>query len=51
MSVTIDNHTLIQELDARQDDALEQLAQLNARVENLLKEYLQSRSAEDEQDA
>ena len=38
--------SLIQELDARQDDVLEQLNQLNSRVEALLKQYLENRSQE-----
>jgi hypothetical protein len=36
--------TLLQELDARQDELLEQLAQLNQRAEALLKQYLDSRA-------
>ncbi|MFO0870988.1 MAG: hypothetical protein U0935_18840 [Pirellulales bacterium] len=36
--------SLLQELDARQDDLLAKLAELNLRVEDLLKQYLESRT-------
>ena len=35
-----DPRTLLQEIDARQDEVLEQLEKLNARAERLLKEIL-----------
>ncbi len=42
---------LLQELDERQDELLEQLAQLNQRVEGLLKQYLENRTASGEESA
>lgn len=44
MSDTPAQATFLQELDARQDELLEQLAQLNQRAEALLKQYLESRA-------
>jgi hypothetical protein len=39
-------HTLLQELDARQDDVLRQLEELNSRIESLLKTCLSERERE-----
>lgn len=36
-------HSLLQELDTRQDDVLRQLEELNSRVESLLKSCLADR--------
>ena len=39
--------SLLDELDRRQDDVLSQLEDLNGRIENLLRDFLQSRNAEE----
>lgn len=41
-----EKRTLLEELDARQDEVLEQLDQLNARIEAVLSECLTGWSAE-----
>jgi len=38
--------SLLEELEQRQDDVIAQLDQLNARIENLLNECLQTRNPE-----
>jgi hypothetical protein len=38
--------SLLEELEQRQDDVISQLDQLNARIENLLNECLQTRKPE-----
>ena len=40
--------SLLEELDARQDQVLEQLEQLNARVEALIGQFTASRTADDQ---
>lgn len=40
MSASISSQSLLEELDARQNEVLEQLEQLNTRIERVLKECL-----------
>ena len=47
MSDLPQNYTLLDELDARQDEVLAQLDELNSRVEGLLNELLGSRLSTD----
>ena len=44
MSEKPDQPTLLEELDARQNDVLQELEQLNARIEALIQEFAQKKN-------
>jgi hypothetical protein len=46
MTAPEDGQTLIDQIDIRQTELLDQLAELNTRVESLLKEWTESREEE-----